>query len=67
LSSSPAPPCADDGPAADHGPRNASTIVYISVGLLELPGRHDVYRVVEVMVLSVDQAAEVEKRLEGEF
>jgi hypothetical protein len=39
----------------------------ISVGLLELPGRDDVYRVAEVTVLSPEQAAAAEKRLEGEI
>jgi hypothetical protein len=39
----------------------------ISVGLLELPGRDDVYRVAEVTMLSPDQAAAAEKRLEGEI
>jgi hypothetical protein len=39
----------------------------ISVGLLELLGRDDVYRVAEVMMLSPDQAAAAEKRLEGEI
>jgi hypothetical protein len=36
-------------------------------GLLELPGRDDVYRVVEVTMLSPDQAAAAEKRLEGDI
>jgi hypothetical protein len=39
----------------------------ISVGLLELPGSDDVYRVAEVMMLSPDQAAAAEKRWEGEI
>jgi hypothetical protein len=38
----------------------------ISVGLLELPDRDDVYRVAEVSVLPPDQATAAEKRLEGE-
>lgn len=36
------------------------------LGLLELPGRDDMYRVAEVTVLSPEQAAATEKRLEGE-
>ena len=39
----------------------------VSVGLLELSGRNDVYRVVEVRVLPASQATAVEKRLEGEI
>ena len=39
----------------------------ISIGLLELPGRDNVYRVAEVTVLPPEQAAAAEKRLEGEI
>ena len=39
----------------------------LSVGLLELPGRDDVYRVVEVRVLPPEDAAVAERRWEGEF
>jgi hypothetical protein len=39
----------------------------ISVGLLELPGRDDVYRVAEISVLEPEQAAALDKRLEGEI
>ena len=38
----------------------------ISIGLLEVPGRDDVFRVAEVTVLPPEQAAAAEKRLEGE-
>jgi hypothetical protein len=37
----------------------------ISVGLLELPDRDDVYRVVEVRVLPPEQAVAARKRWEG--
>jgi hypothetical protein len=39
----------------------------ISVGLLERSGRDDVYRVVEVTLLSAEQAEAVQKRWEGEL
>jgi hypothetical protein len=38
----------------------------VGVGLLELPGRDDVYRVGEVAALPPDEAEAARKRLEGE-
>lgn len=39
----------------------------ISIGLLELPGRDDIYRVADVTSLPPDQAEAVAKRLEGDI